>query len=114
MAYDSTADIEYIFNSDTNVMIMVNSAAIKKASTDENLKREKFKKDERKLEDALTNEDGMYIIKNFISIDSQANSYIVKKGFRLEKLNDVTACKLVEDGKAITVDSDEFELLRRN
>ncbi|MBR5913604.1 MAG: hypothetical protein IKZ58_04535 [Selenomonadaceae bacterium] len=114
MADNQLSNIEYIFNSNTNVTIMVNAKAIENALKDENLKREKYNKDALKLKKALINDDGMYIIKNYISIDNQAVSCIVKTGFILEKLNDITAFKLVEDGKAITVNEDKFALMKKN
>lgn len=113
MADNKPSNIEYVFNSKTNVTIMVNSRAIETALRDENLKREKYNRDALKLKEALINDDGMYIIKNYISIDNQAVSCIVKTGFLLEKLNDITACKLVEDGKAITINEDEFKLMKK-
>ena len=106
--------IETFFNPQTKVKIMFNSRAIENALNDENLKRKKFASDALKLKDALVNDDGKYIIKNFISIDNQANNYIVKTGFLTEKLNDITALNLVETGKAITISAEEFESMKKN
>ena len=76
--------------------------------------RENFKKDAKFFENALLDNEGRYIVKNYIATDNCEMHMLVLKNFKLHRLFNFTAKKLYRENKAVKISPTELENMIKN
>lgn len=73
-----------------------------------------LEKDEKFFKEALLDDEGKYIVKNFTASDGCENHMLVLKNFKLRRLNNYMAKRLYSENKALKLTPSELEEFIKN